>query len=84
MAPENQYFFNHKDLVTQMIRSLDIHEGLWTLAIQFGLMATNVSEQEDGSEAIPAAITSIGAIGIQRTAELVSGCVDAAIVNPVQ
>ena len=82
MAIENQYHFHHKDLITMMIKNLDIHEGSWMIAIQFGLIATNVAENEDGSNTIPAAIASVNTIGIQRTNDLASGSVNAAEVNP--
>lgn len=82
MTTENQYYFQHKNLITVMIKSLNIHEGWWMLSLQFGLIATNVSEGESGSETIPAAITSVNTIGIQRTTDANNAAVNAAEVNP--
>jgi hypothetical protein len=82
MTTESQYYFKHKELIALMIKGLDIHEGHWMLSVQFGMVATNVSQNNDSSDAIPAAIVSINTMGIQRSADISDVTVNAAEVNP--
>jgi hypothetical protein len=74
--------FTHKEVVEALIRYNDIHEGLWTLSIEFGLAAANVGPEP--SELLPAAIIAVKKIGLQRSEETNNLTVDAAEANPSQ
>ena len=80
MAEVTQYTYSHKDLVTLMVRDQDIHEGLWSLLINFGFGAANVGQSAE--TLAPAAVVQIGSIGLQRATDVNSISVDAAVVNP--
>lgn len=82
MAETTQIMFSHKDTVTALIKAADIHEGIWMLAINFGLGATNVGQMEDGSDINPAAIIPVLKLGLQRADKLSAMAVDASEVNP--
>ena len=73
--------FTYQEVVECLIKSKNIHRGLWGLRIGFGLGATNISTGEDDSFA-PAAIVPVTEIGIQKFAKANNLTVDAALVNP--
>jgi hypothetical protein len=73
--------FSHKDVVTALLKQQDIHEGVWSLAVKFGLTAANVQIAEQ--ELTPAAIVSLANLRIERATEITVLSVDASVVNPV-
>lgn len=73
--------FSHKEVATALIKSQNIHEGIWALYIEFGLSAANIGSGP--SEVVPAAIIPVVKIGIQRAAAINNLSVDAAEVNPL-
>ena len=80
MAEATQYVFNHRELVTVLLKHQCIHEGTWQLLVNFGFAAVNVGPNP--SELNPAAIIPVTGVGIQRATESNSLCVDASVVNP--
>ena len=82
MAESTQFMFSHQDVVTELLKSQGIHEGIWMLVINFGFGAAAVGQSEGSSELNPTAIIPVLRIGIQLTDQLNSLSVDAAKVNP--
>ncbi len=82
MAEVTSYAFSHKEITELLIKKQDIHEGLWSITIQFGLGATNIAAGPDDPNTAPAAITIVKQIGIQRQEQPSPLTVDAAKVNP--
>ncbi len=82
MAENTQIFFTPKEIVTALLKQQGIHEGLWSLAVRFGIQAMNVGTGPD--DLLPAAIVPVGGIGIQKAEAPNNLTVDAAVVNPRQ
>lgn len=93
MAEVEKYVFDYKEIVTELVKKQNIHEGIWALYIEFGIAAANVAmrlaldpsapaPKEPPTEVTPTAIIPIQKIGIVRTDQLNSISVDAAEVNP--
>lgn len=80
MAEASQYAFSYKEVVEALIRKQDVHEGLWTLNIRFGMQATNFGPNE--SDLKPTIILPILDIGIQKVDKENNLTVDASKVNP--
>ncbi len=64
------------------MKQLDIHEGLWGIYLEFGIMGANIPTSPDGKTVVPAAIDIVQKIGIQRFDSPNNLTVDAAQVNP--
>jgi hypothetical protein len=73
--------FTHKEVVTALLKSQDIHEGIWGLYVEFGIGAANVGPSPD--EIQPAAIIPVLKIGFQKFNEVTNISVDASEVNPI-
>lgn len=82
MAEATQVMFTHKEVVTALLKSQGIHEGIWGLAIQFGFGVGNTGPNEQ--DVNPTAMVPIMGVGIQRFPEKNSLSVDAAEVNPLE
>jgi hypothetical protein len=83
--PETKNFsFSYTELAEIMVKKLDLHEGLWGVYFEFGLGGTNIPTGPDPKTIVPAAITVIQRMGIQRFDSPNSLTVDAAHVNPVK
>ena len=80
MADATQFAFSHKELVTVMLKSLDIHSGIWGLHLKFGLAGMNAGPNEN--ELMPAAVIPVLEIGLQKFEKVTSLSVDAAVANP--
>jgi hypothetical protein len=80
MAEANNYMFTYKEVAEALIKAQGIHAGLWCIAVEFGLSASNVGPNE--MELKPAAIIPILRIGLQRQEKENNLSVDAAKVNP--
>jgi hypothetical protein len=81
MAETKQIVFTHKEVVEALLKQQGIHEGIWSLYVEFGLGALNVGASEDSL--LPAAVIPITKIGIQKADKVNSLSVDAAQVNLV-
>jgi len=76
------YAFNHKEITELLIKKQAIHEGLWTIYIEFGLGAAIIGTSPDDPNILPAAIVPVKRIGIQRQDQPSLLTVDASKVNP--
>lgn len=81
MAETKQIAFTHKEVVEALLKQQGIHEGIWSLYVEFGLGAVNVGGSEDS--VLPAAIIPVVKIGIQKADKVNNLSVDAAQVNLV-
>lgn len=82
MAEATNYVFNHKEIAELLIIKQDIHEGFWSIYIEFGLGAGNVALGPEDPMPLPSAIIPVKRIGIQKYDQPNLLTVDAAIVNP--
>jgi hypothetical protein len=80
MAEASQIMFSYKEVVEALIKKQGLHEGIWTLSVNFGMQATNVGVSE--SDLKPSAIVAILGIGLQKTDKDNALSVDATKVNP--
>lgn len=83
MVDVNQYSFSYEELVTSLIKHLDINEGLWTLNVNFRFEGKNVRKNAESSKVAPGFIGVLEQIGLIRATKSTPGLtVDAAKVNP--
>jgi len=73
--------FDYKEVAEALVRYNDINEGLWGIAIRFGIQGANIG-QGPGGDLTPAAIVPILKIGLQRFDEPNNLTVDASKANP--
>jgi hypothetical protein len=73
----NEYTLSHQDVVKAVIIHQNIHEGFWTLNINFNVAATHGPLVPD-----PCLAVTIKGIGIMRASPADPLAVDAALVNP--
>jgi len=81
MPETKQIAFSHKEVAEALIRSGNIHEGLWGLYVEFGLGATNMAPTP-GGDLNPTAMVPILKIGLQRFEKPSNLTADAKKVNP--
>ncbi len=81
MAESTQYTFSHREVVEALIKKQGLHEDMWSLYVEFGLTAANMSGPI-GDQAVPTAIVPILKIGLQKGKTEDFLTVDAAKVNP--
>lgn len=84
MVEANQFTWTHRELVTQMIKMADIHDGRWFLLINFGMAPGNFGPTPDQvSPGIAAIVVSVGIQRVLPDSPLPDSLtVDAAKVNP--
>src|SRR5262249_39834596 len=80
MAETSQIMFSHKEVVEALIKQHGIHEGVWSLLVQFGVQGANIAL--GSPNLVPAAIVPIVGIGLQKTDQITGLSVDAAEINP--
>lgn len=80
MAKEEKFAFSHKEIVEELIKRQDIHEGIWRLYIEFAFGAGNAGPSPE--QIVPTALIGIQRIGILRVEAEDALSVDAARVNP--
>jgi hypothetical protein len=84
MATPTQYSISHKELVTLIIKHLNIHDGRWVLSLTFGLSPGNFGPSDD--QVLPGIAIGVNPIMIERERPGLTApsalVVDAAIVNP--
>ena len=73
----NEYMLSHQDVVRAVIIHQDIHEGFWTLNINFNVAATHGPQVPD-----PCLAVTIKGIGIMRAAPSDPFAINAAVINP--
>lgn len=78
------HFFDHREIVIDLIKRQNLHEGRWKLTLELGLTGQTMSvKTPDGSLAfLPAGLVLVQRIGITRTKDINNLTVDAAEVNP--
>jgi hypothetical protein len=79
---DGQPIFDHRELATILIKHANIHEGLWGIAIEFGLFAANINTPTDLKTLTPAAMALVQRVGLQPFETANNLTVDAALVNP--
>jgi hypothetical protein len=82
MPEADRYMFDYKEVAEALVKQQGLREGLWGIAIEFGLGVQNVPTGPDGKTISPAAITFITKVGLNRWKEPNNLTVDAAEVNP--
>jgi hypothetical protein len=82
MAEVSQYNFSHQEVIETLIKKQGLHEGIWSLAFQLGMGATQIPSPTDSNMPLPAAVVSIMGVGLQRTDKEGPLALDAAKVNP--
>jgi hypothetical protein len=81
MVETKQIAFTHKEVVKALLKQHSIHEGIWSLYVEFGLGAANVGQSDDNL--LPTAIIPVVKIGLQKADKVNNLSVDATEVNPV-
>jgi len=84
MSESDRYLFNHKEITELLIKHKDIHEGYWSIAIEFALSAANVSTGPNDPDRCPSAIVPVRLIGIRRVDNPDQLSVDASVINPLK
>ncbi|MGD1156192.1 MAG: hypothetical protein ABSA41_10220 [Terriglobia bacterium] len=74
--------FGLNEIVQTLIKQLDIHDGLWSIYIEFGFGVANIPVTPDSKVFQPAVINVVNKIGIQKQDSPTNLTVDAAKVNP--
>ena len=72
--------FNHKEIAEALIKSADLHEGLWQIYVEFGISAANIAIGPD--QVCPTALVPISKIGLLKVDKEAPLTVDASEVNP--
>jgi hypothetical protein len=80
MAEPTQILFTYKEVVTALLKQQAINEGIWSLAVSYGIAAINAGPNQE--QLSPAAIVPLVGIGIQKATEITNLSVDASIANP--
>lgn len=83
MVDISQYNFSYEDVVTALIKHLDINDGLWALNLNFKFEAKNFRKETNSPTVSPGFYGLIQHVGISRVTKSIPGLtVDAAKVNP--
>jgi len=72
--------FSFPEIAEVLVKSQDIHEGYWGIAVKFGVGAVNAIGPS--GKLVPTALVPALEMGIQRFDEPNDLTVDAAVVNP--
>jgi hypothetical protein len=80
MSEATKIMFSYKEIVVALIKQQGIHDGIWSLMVEFGLGAANAGP--DDNELAPSAIVPVQKIGIHKVDSLTNLSVDAAVENP--
>lgn len=85
MGEQSEEFkFSHKEVVEALIKQQGLHEGIWMLAIQFGIGGANIQDPDKKTDPIPAAIVPVVSIGLHKKPSINPLALDASVVNPRQ
>jgi hypothetical protein len=80
MAEATTYQFSHKEVVEALIKQQGLHEGIWSLTVEFGLGVANVGAGPQDLN--PTVMVPLLHLGLMRVKDLSNIAVDAAEVNP--
>ena len=75
-----EFSFNHRELVALMLKEANIHEGLWSLSVNFRLGAGAFGPSE--AEVAPTGFVGVDSLGIRRALETGPLVFDATDLNP--
>jgi hypothetical protein len=80
MAEPDRFTYTYAEVAEALIKQQNLHEGIWTVSLKFGLGATRGGPSE--LEAVPAAIVPVLSIGLSKVGKESQNAIDAAKVNP--
>ena len=76
----SEFTFSHEELVSLMLKSANVHEGLWALSVNFKLGAGVFGANE--KDVAPTGFVSVEALGVRRAPGVGPMVFDAAQLNP--
>ena len=82
MGKANQYIFEFTEVTTALIKQQGLHEGIWSLQVNFGISAINIDTPANPGKVLPAAIVPIRQLCLVKTDKESNLAIDAAKVNP--
>jgi hypothetical protein len=74
--------FSYKELATVLIKHQGLHEGLWNVFVQPGLLPGHIKTGPSEEDVVPGVIVPLVKIGLQKQDKATPLSVDAAEVNP--
>lgn len=80
MAEPEKYVFTYREVAEALVKQQDIHEGVWSIYVEFGLAGANTGPSDD--QLLPTAIVPIVRMGLVRVPKENALSVDATVVNP--
>ena len=80
MPEVTKLVFSHKEVVTALLKTQNIHEGIWGLYVEFGIGAANFGPTPNDIQ--PVAIVPVVKIGLQQFDSITNISVDATTANP--
>lgn len=80
MAEVQKYTFEYKEVAAALVKQQGIHEGLWGIYLEFGIVGANTGPSDDMM--VPTAIVPVVKMGIQRFEQPSNLTVNAAEINP--
>lgn len=83
MSEALNYVFSHREIAETLIVKQGIHEGHWSIYIEFALGAANIAAGPEDPNLFPSAIVPVRRIGIQKVDQPNQLSVDASVVNPL-
>ncbi|HWO02116.1 MAG TPA: hypothetical protein VNS63_22915 [Blastocatellia bacterium] len=79
---QEKHLFSFQELAEALVKKQGLHEGLWSIYIEFGIGAANFNTTKEPKELVPAAIVPVKSVGLLRSSEENNITVDASKVNP--
>ena len=76
----SQYRLTTKELAQLLIKECDLHEGLWSLSVEFAFSGINAGPDENNI--MPSAIIGVQSVGLARADAEGPLVFDAAALNP--
>jgi hypothetical protein len=83
MGEAKQVSFTYKEVAEALVKQHGISEGIWALAIEFGLGAANIVGPLGPTDASPAAIIPLKSIGLIRVEKEDNLSVDASKLKSI-
>jgi len=82
MPEPTEIMFSYREVVELLIKKQDLHEGIWSLNVKFGMKATNIGTSPESNDNIPTAMVGVLQIGLHRGDKENNLSVDASKINP--
>ena len=80
--PTNEHKFTFEELLIAVLRVQRVHEGHWTLNVEFAATGTSVKAHASSAKSVPGLLTSVAGATLIRAEGAAEGAADAAVVNP--